>query len=61
MGFIDDIKEDQKMQIQAVCVVFFILAFPSYFFLKAAATDDPSGMGGLGFYEVTGEISYIGL
>ncbi|MGB0365939.1 MAG: hypothetical protein ACPGJD_07795, partial [Candidatus Poseidoniaceae archaeon] len=47
------------MQIQAVCVVFFLLAFPSYFFLKAAATDDPAGMGGLGFYEVTGEISYI--
>ena len=59
MGFMDDIKEDQKMQIQALCVVFFLLAFPSYFFLKAAATDDPAGMGGLGFYEVTGEISYI--
>ena len=59
MGFIDDIKEDQKMQIQALCVVFFVLAFPSYFFIKAAATDDPAGMGGLGFYEVTGEISYI--
>ena len=59
MGFIDDIKEDQKMQIQAVCVVFFILAFPSYFFLKAAATDDPSGMGGVGTYSVTGDFSYI--
>ena len=59
MGFIDDIKEDQKMQIQAVCVVFFLLAFPSYFFLKAAATDDPSGMGGVGTYSVTGEFSYI--
>ena len=59
MGFVDDIKEDQKMQIQALCVVFFLLAFPSYFFIKAAATDDPAGMGGLGFYEVTGEISYI--
>ena len=59
MGFIDDIKEDQKMQIQALCVVFFILAFPSYFFLKAAATDDPSGMGGVGTYSVTGDLSYI--
>lgn len=59
MGFMDDIKEDQKMQIQAVCVVFFLLAFPSYFFLKAAATDDPSGMGGVGTYSVTGDISYI--
>jgi len=59
MGFMDDIKEDQKMQIQALCVVFFLLAFPSYFFLKAAATDDPSGMGGVGTYSVTGDISYI--
>ena len=59
MGFIDDIKEDQKMQIQAACVVFFLLAFPSYFFLKAAATDDPAGMGGVGTYSVTGEFSYI--
>ena len=59
MGFVDDIKEDQKMQIQALCVVFFLLAFPSYFFLKAAATDDPSGMGGVGTYSVTGDLSYI--
>ena len=59
MGFIDDIKEDQKMQIQALCVVFFLLAFPSYFFIKAAATDDPAGMGGVGTYSVTGDISYI--
>ena len=59
MGFVDDIKEDQKMQIQALCVVFFLLAFPSYFFIKAAATDDPAGMGGVGTYSVTGEFSYI--
>jgi len=59
MGFMDDIKEDQKMQIQALCVVFFLLAFPSYFFLKAAATDDPAGMGGVGTYTVTGDFSYI--
>jgi hypothetical protein len=59
MGFMDDIKEDQKVQIQALCVVFFLLAFPSYFFLKAAATDDPSGMGGVGTYTVTGDFSYI--
>ena len=59
MGFIDNLKEDQKMQIQALCIVFFLLAFPSYFFLKAAATDDPAGMGGVGTYSVTGEFSYI--
>ena len=59
MGFMDDIKEDQLMQIQALCVVFFLLAFPSYFFLKAAATDDPSGMGGVGTYTVTPDFSEI--
>ncbi|MGB2194579.1 MAG: hypothetical protein ACPH54_08220 [Candidatus Poseidoniaceae archaeon] len=47
------------MQIQVVCVAFFLLAFPSYFFLKAAATDDPAGMGGVGTYSVTGDLSYI--
>ena len=61
MGFLDDVKEDQKLQVQVLCVAFFLLAFPSYFFLKAAATDDPAGMGGVGTYTVTGEFSYIDL
>ena len=61
MGFLDDVKENQTLQIQVVCVAFFLLAFPSYFFLKAAATDDPAGMGGVGTYSVTGEFSYIDL
>ena len=55
MGFLDDVKEDQKLQVQVLCVAFFLLAFPSYFFLKAAATDDPAGMGGVGTYTVTGD------
>jgi hypothetical protein len=61
MGFLDDVKENQTLQIQVLCVAFFLLAFPSYFFLKAAATDDPAGMGGVGTYSVTGEFSYIEL
>ena len=61
MGFLDDVKEDQKLQVQVLCVAFFLLAFPTYFFLKAAATDDPAGMGGVGTYTVTGEFSYIDL
>jgi hypothetical protein len=59
MGFLDDVKENQNLQIQVLCVAFFLLAFPSYFFLKAAATDDPAGMGGVGTYSVTGDITYI--
>ncbi len=59
MGFLDDVKEDQTLQIQVLCVAFFLIAFPSYFMIKAANTENPTGMGGFGFYEVTGEISYI--
>ena len=59
MGFLDDVKEDQTLQIQVVCVTFFLLVFPAYFFLKAAATDDVSGMGGVGTYTVDAEFSYI--
>ncbi len=59
MGFVDDFKEDQTLQIQVVCVAFFLIVFPTYFFMKAAATDDPSGMGGVGTYTVTAEFSYI--
>ena len=47
MGFLDDVKVDQTLQIQVVCVAFFLLVFPAYFFLKAAATDDVAGMGGV--------------
>ncbi len=61
MGFADDFKEDQTLQIQVVCVAFFLVVFPTYFFMKAAATDDPSGMGGVGTYTVTAEFSYIDL
>jgi hypothetical protein len=42
-----------------LCVAFFLLAFPSYFFLKAAATDDPAGMGGVGSYSVTADFTYL--
>ena len=59
MGFLDDVKVDQTLQIQVVCVTFFLLVFPAYFFLKAAATDDVAGMGGVGTYTVDGEFSYI--
>ena len=59
MGFMDDVKEDQILQIQVVIVTFFLLVFPAYFFMKAAATDDVAGMGGVGTYTVTGEFSYL--
>jgi hypothetical protein len=59
MGFIDDIKEDRDLQIQTACVAFFLLIFPLYFFSVAAGTVSPAGMGGVGKYSVSGEITYI--
>ena len=59
MGFIDDIKVDQDLQIKTVCVAFFLVIFPLYFFSVAAGTDSPVGMRGVGQYEVSGEITYI--
>lgn len=59
MGFVDDVKEDQTLQIQVLCVAFFLIAFPSYFMLKASATENPTGMGGVGTYTVTAEFTEI--
>lgn len=59
MGFIDDIKVDQELQIKALCVAFFLVIFPLYFFSVAAGTDSPTGMGGVGKYSVSGDITYI--
>jgi len=59
MGFIDDIKEDRDLQIQTACVAFFLLIFPLYFFSVAAGTVRQAGMGGVGKYSVSGEITYI--
>ena len=59
MGFIDDIKVDQDLQIKTACVAFFLVIFPLYFFSVAAGTDSPVGMRGVGQYEVSGELTYI--
>ena len=59
MGFVDDVKEDQTLQIQVLCVAFFLIAFPSYFMIKASATENPTGMGGVGSYTVEATFTYI--
>ena len=59
MGFIDNIKVDRDLQIQTLCVAFFLVIFPLYFFSVAAGTDSPAGMGGVGKYSVSGEMTYI--
>lgn len=59
MGFIDDIKVDQDLQIKTLCVAFFLVIFPLYFFSVAAGTESLAGMRGVGKYSVSGEITYI--
>ena len=59
MGFLDDVKENQTLQIQVICVALFLIAFPSYFFMKAAATDNPTGLGGVGTYTVIADFTEI--
>jgi len=59
MGFFDDVKEDRTLQIQVLCVAFFLIAFPTYFMIKASATENPTGMGGVGSYTVEATFTYI--
>ena len=59
MGFLDDVKENQTLQIQVIFVALFLIAFPSYFFMKAAATDNPTGLGGVGTYTVIADFTEI--
>ena len=59
MAFLDDVKENQTLQIQVICVALFLIAFPSYFFMKAAATDNPTGLGGVGTYTVIADFTEI--
>ena len=59
MSFLDDVKENQTLQIQVIFVALFLIAFPSYFFMKAAATDNPTGLGGVGTYTVIADFTEI--
>ena len=58
-GLLDDVKENQTLQIQVIFVALFLIAFPSYFFMKAAATDNPTGLGGVGTYTVIADFTEI--
>ena len=39
MSLIDKLQSDRDTQISAVCIVFFVIAFPVYFGLAASLTD----------------------
>lgn len=56
----DEFKRDRDKQILAVGIVFFLLAFPLYF-NSTAGEASSSSFGGMDFYEVSGETSFIEL
>ena len=61
MWTLDDLKSDRDTQITAICIVFFLLAFPAYFSFAASGVDGAAGLGGVRDYEVSGELSYVEL
>ena len=61
MWTLDDLKNDRDTQITAICIAFFLIAFPLYFSIAASGVDATSGLGGVRDYEVTGELTYVEL
>ena len=53
MSLIDKLQSDRDTQISAVCIVFFVIAFPVYFGLAASLTDLGVLPGPKGTYEAT--------
>ena len=56
----DEFKRDRDKQILAVGIVFFLLAFPIYF-NSTAGEASSSSFGGMDFYEVSGEMTFVEL
>jgi hypothetical protein len=56
----DDLKENRDAQITVACIAFFLIAFPTYFSIAADRADGSIG-GGVGDYQVNGEVSYVTL
>ena len=61
MWTLEDLKNDRDTQITAICIGFFLIAFPLYFSVAASGVDGAAGMGGVRDYEVSGELTYVEL
>ena len=61
MSFMDDLMNNRDKQIMAISIVFFVLAFPTYFFLSAANADSSANLTAVTLYEIDGEYTYIEL
>ena len=60
MWTMDEFKRDRDKQILAFGIVFFLLAFPLYFNFVADG-ESSSASGGMGLYEVGGEVTFVEL
>ena len=58
MGFMDDLKIDQRTQMLVAGIVFFSLAFPLYFNYAASNVDEFEASGPIGNYSVEGTYSF---
>ena len=58
MGFMDDLKTDQRTQMLVAGIVFFSLAFPLYFNYAASNVDEFEASGPIGNYSVEGTYSF---
>jgi hypothetical protein len=58
MGFMDDLKTDQRTRMLVVGIVFFSLAFPLYFNYAAGNVDEFEASGPIGNYSVEGTYSF---
>jgi len=55
----EDLKTNRDAQITVGCVAFFLIAFPVYFSIAAADAAGTTLGGGVGDYQVNGEIEYV--
>ena len=57
----DDLKSNRDTQITVACIVFFLIAFPGYFAMKGGNASGSGVMGGVGDYNINGNLSYVGI
>lgn len=55
----EDLKTNRDAQITVGCIAFFLIAFPAYFSIAAAGAAGTTLGGGVGDYQVNGEIEYV--
>ena len=61
MSFTDKLMRDRETQIMAISIVFFVLAFPTYFYLAADKADSGAGLNSVNTYVIEGDLTYIEL